>query len=168
MLLDKEHHRQASAAWWAHAELAKDWMLTQDADEAKHHDAWEKHVADALEMVHAPSLGRPPADLARLLAQVAVAAPATCALRSMSRDEADRRIGTCLAAARVGHAFLALFNVPEIRALLLGINPAERIGGECWSMRATAACKLSSTSSRIYFARIVMWNRKSSARTFAR
>ncbi len=125
MLLDKEHHRQASAAWWAHAELAKDWMLTQDADEAKHHDAWEKHVADALEMVHAPSLGRPPADLARLLAQVAVAAPATCALRSMSRDEADRRIGTCLAAARVGHAFLALFNVPEIRALLLGINHAE-------------------------------------------
>lgn len=125
MLLDKQCHQKASAEWWAHAELSNEWMLSQDADEAKHHDAWEKHVADARDAVRAPSLGRPPADLSRLLALVAIAAPATCALRSLSREESVCRIGTRLAAARVGHAFLALFNIPEIRALLLGINSAE-------------------------------------------
>ncbi|HLY43669.1 MAG TPA: helicase-related protein [Terracidiphilus sp.] len=126
MLLDGRHSQRSSSKWWAYPELAREWMLTQDADEAQQHDAWEKHVAEAREMARSHTLGRPPGDLAILLAQVAVAAPATCALRAFCRDEvAAGVVATRLAAARVGHAFLALFNLPESRSLLQGMNSAE-------------------------------------------
>lgn len=138
MLLDKHYHPEQSSEWWAHSGLWKEWMLAQDQEpeETQHHDAWEKHVAEARKMVQTPPLSRPPADLFRLLAQVAVAAPATCALRSLSRDEPESGVKLRLAAAGVGHAFLALFNVPEVRALLLGINPDERY----WRVVLDYAC----------------------------
>ena len=136
MLLDKHYHPKESSEWWAHPGLWTEWMLAHDPEETQHHDAWEKHVAEAHKMVETPPLSRPPADLLRLLAQVAVAAPATCALRSLSREDSEGGVKIRLAAARVGHAFLALFNVPEVRALLLGINPVQRY----WRVVLEYAC----------------------------
>jgi hypothetical protein len=137
MLLDLIHRREASLAWWSQPDLSKNWMLQQEGDEALQHGAWGKHVLEASDRVRAPNLGRPPADLPRLLAHVAVGAPATCALRSLTRGGADSSIATRLSSARIGHAFLTLFNGPEPRALLLGINDE----GPYWRRVLEYACE---------------------------
>jgi hypothetical protein len=62
-----------------------------------------------------------PADLERVLATLAMGAPAVCALRSLRRQapELDWTGSSLLqAAARVGEGFRTLFNVPETMALL--------------------------------------------------
>ncbi|MGI8520838.1 MAG: helicase-related protein [Actinomycetota bacterium] len=65
-------------------------------------------------------LGRPPENLVSVLARVAVASPATCALRALARmssgqlDEEPVR----LAAARVAWSFRNLFNLPDVIAML--------------------------------------------------
>jgi len=74
-------------------------------------------------------LGRPPDDLARVLARLALASPAVCALRSL------RRLAPSLewdaqpllsAAATVGSGFRTLFNVPESIAILRGDDASDR------------------------------------------
>jgi hypothetical protein len=57
-------------------------------------------------------------------------------IRLILSDEPESGVKLRLAAAGVGHAFLALFNVPEVRALLLGINPDERY----WRVALDYAC----------------------------
>jgi len=73
-----------------------------------------------------PPLGRPPADLMKVLAQIAVAGPGVCALRAL------RRVATSLAwdspallhgAVRVSEGFRTLFNLPETIAFLRGTEP---------------------------------------------
>jgi len=71
----------------------------------------------------APPLGRPPADLARVLAELALAGPGICALRALYRiapgmPKDDPRLLT--AAAHIAGGFRTLFNLPESIALLRG------------------------------------------------
>jgi hypothetical protein len=65
------------------------------------------------------SLGAQPRDLATVLAQVAVGAPSTCALRSLQRlDEFDDPAELMVAAARIGWALRTLFNRPDATAIV--------------------------------------------------
>ncbi len=73
-----------------------------------------------------PPLGRPPADLMHVLAQMAVAGPGVCALRALHRiafsldwDAPELLYG----AVRISEGFRTLFNLPETIALLRGNEP---------------------------------------------
>lgn len=75
-----------------------------------------------------PALGRPPEDLARVLAELALASPAVCAARSLHRVAPDLKwdSGALLGAASlVGAGFRTLFNVPESIAILRGTDSEE-------------------------------------------
>jgi len=67
------------------------------------------------------ALGRPPDDLAEVLARVALGAPAVCALRALRRQRPELPLtdgGLLHAAAEVGDSFRTLFNLPETQGLL--------------------------------------------------
>ena len=76
-------------------------------------------------------LGRPPADLVRIIALVAVAGPAVAALRSLSRVAGEppkasaEVIGLRNSAAKIAWGFGRLFNLPEATILLRGLNREE-------------------------------------------
>ena len=141
MLLDQSLHKRSSRMWWTHEGMDELWTRSDGKeahgmDEADQHDmsGWDKHVAEAralldlefgINEVPVERLGKVPADLLDVLAEAAIAAPAVCALRSFDRGDGARDVGTRLAAGRVGHAFLSHFNVPEVQALLHGINGEE-------------------------------------------
>jgi Helicase conserved C-terminal domain len=140
LLLDQIHHPQASERWWTHEALDEHWTRATgkdahalDADEQQAMSGWDKHVTEARVLLEAkaghPSdaapLGRVPADLLHVLSEAALAAPAVCALRAFERGDCAQDVTTRLAAGRVGHAFLSLFNVPEVQALLHGLNAEE-------------------------------------------
>ena len=84
------------------------------------------HVARFAEFFAATTeLGRPPQDLAEVLAEIALAGPAVCAMRSMHRvvgwAEWDQA-ALSKAAADVGEAFRSLFNIPETISFLRGAD----------------------------------------------
>jgi len=71
-------------------------------------------------------LGRPPADLIKILSMMAVAAPGVCALRALRRQspslawDSDALLH---GAVRISEGFRTLFNLPESIALLRGDEP---------------------------------------------
>ena len=84
----------------------------------------------AQQLVTSPqALGRPPADLAEVLAEMAIGGPGTCALRALTRVAGGPAAGgepwLRQAAATVAWAFRSLFNLPEVTALIRGSNRAE-------------------------------------------
>ena len=86
------------------------------------------HVREAKRLVDktysgSPDLGRPPADLAEVLAARSVAGPATSALRALTRASGPGAAATLAArdaAARIAWSFRTLFNLPEATALIRG------------------------------------------------
>ena len=82
------------------------------------------HLAEARSMVeHGPeALGRPPEDLAAVLAELAVGGPAQCALRTISSVAglplSDQ--STLSNAAWIGAAFRSFFNAPEVTGIIAG------------------------------------------------
>jgi hypothetical protein len=112
-----------SAVAWAGA--ADGWRAggaDHDEDPGAH---FREHVdlfASALRR-DIPPLGRPPEDLARVLAELSLAGPAVCAARSLRRvapELAWDDTALLEAASQVGAGFRTLFNVPESIALLRG------------------------------------------------
>lgn len=92
-------------------------------------DGFLAHHAEARAVLSygAGALGRPPDDLVRVLAEVAVGGPAQCALRAISSVT-----GLTLASERmlweaawVGAAFRSFFNAPEVTGVVVG----SRAGG---------------------------------------
>ena len=106
----------------------------------KSDDGLRAHVAEAKSMLaYGPeALGRPPADLSDVLAELAVSGPAQCALRAISSVTglpiADE--STVLNASRVGAAFRSFFNAPEVTAIVVGgtsdESGADEGGGRYW------------------------------------
>ena len=92
-----------------------------EGDDAGH--GLRTHIAEARAMIdHGPGvLGRPPADLVEVLAELAVGGPAQCALRMISSvcglpvSDDD---GTVEYAAWIGAAFRSFFNSPEVTAVI--------------------------------------------------
>lgn len=88
---------------------------------------------DHLELFHQamdnnldPPLGRPPADLLQVLAQMAVAGPGVCALRAIQRVASSlpwESPALLQGAGRISEGFRTLFNLPETIALLRGAEP---------------------------------------------
>ena len=71
-------------------------------------------------------LGRPPADLIKILSMMAVAAPGVCALRALRRQSPSLDLDSnalLYGAVSVSEGFRTLFNLPESIALLRGDEP---------------------------------------------
>lgn len=85
---------------------------------------WRDHAREAqrtVEGILAEPLGVVPADLLHVLAELAIAGPANCALRALTRganDEVRAEDTIRDAAGSIGHAFRTLFNSPDVQGLL--------------------------------------------------
>ena len=132
ILLDLERHGESTREWFGRRDLANRWNdAERDDDEGSR---WVEHVGEARKLVDAVArgsldLGRPPKDLADVLAVLSVAGPATSALRALTRasdPEAPTASAARDAAARIAWSFRTLFNFPEAMALIRG----ERAGDE--------------------------------------
>ena len=125
LLFDAQNEPRANAAWLGRADLTAVWepklSTVGDADDS----ALEEAVAAARVVVADPSsLGRVPDDLPAVLARLALAAPAVCALRALARvgGGIDHVSSSSLrdGAARAGWGFRTLFNIPEVTAMVRG------------------------------------------------
>ncbi len=128
VLLDLERHRESTLKWFGRRDLPNLWNGA--AQVAEDDSRWADHVGRAKALVDAwrepggrLDLGRPPPDLAQVLAMRSVAGPATSALRALTRAtgaESASAVASRDAAARVAWGFRALFNLPEAMALIRG------------------------------------------------
>ena len=122
LFLDRQHHPGAT-----------DFLLDSDGaacwEGEKAGQGLRAHVAEARAMVDygVEALGRPPDDLAEVLAEVAVGGPAPGALRAISSVTglAVSRRGALSNAARIGAAFRGFFNAPEVTAVVAGTERHE-------------------------------------------
>lgn len=139
ILLD-EKADPAARQWWKDQSLAIKWSgakqereIDQDGevDLPEGPAGWAKHIDEARRMVTDPNykLGRPPQDLVQVVAQLALAGPGVTALRAIARvsggmgqvtDPIRRHV-----AGKVAFGFRALFNAPEVIALIRGQNGDE-------------------------------------------
>lgn len=121
ILMDARSNPELISEWLARPGAAGAWDEGEIGAEAE--SAFGEHVQLAAGSAwDASALGRPPDDLADVLTYLAVAGPANAALRSLARVVGDPRRVTHgsvrSAAARIAWGFRALFNVPEIMALV--------------------------------------------------
>ncbi len=128
ILLDLRLDPASTQQWLAQRSLPTLWTGgEQDEEEGSR---WADHVAAAQQIAASPAaLRRPPADLAQVLAEMAIGGPGTCALRALTRIAGNPAAGgetwARQAAATVAWAFRSLFNLPEVTALIRGANRAE-------------------------------------------
>jgi hypothetical protein len=140
ILFDVRSDPQGSRRWWTDEkdeDLAGAWSGGHEDDENdgaegeySTQSAWAQHVDEARKAAQGlMSLGRPPADLPRVLALIGIAAPGPVALRALRRvaspSNPDDRLGIRVDAARLAFRFPALFNQPESMALVRGIYGEE-------------------------------------------
>lgn len=136
ILLDLQADPEATRAWWAEQDRADRWAGTASSEEDDDESRWADHVEHARQLLEQKGLfdeqlklGPPPDDLPLVLAQMALAAPAISALRAIGRVAGGREAWSMPelrdSAAHVGWSFLHLFNLPEVTALIRGINQEE-------------------------------------------
>jgi hypothetical protein len=132
-LLDLHLHEQSARAWLGQPGLAAAWrdVAGEAADEEPARaDAWADHVAMLLQTTFEKRLGRQPHDLPEVLAEVALAGPAVCALRALTRMCGDpdvlQRVPIRNKAGWIAFGFRSLFNLPEVTAMLRRETPDER------------------------------------------
>ena len=134
VLLDLERHNQLTREWFDRSDLASRWTGAEEDEEEN--SWWEGHVEEARKLLEASGraglhLGRPPADLAEVLATRSVGGPATSALRALTRASRQKTPTVCVAArdaaARIAWGFRALFNLPEATALVRSEFPDDRV-----------------------------------------
>lgn len=115
--------QQALATGLRLDDLAKTWASGSTGEDQDTAAGWTRHVKLAQRLVKGEiELGPPPADLAQTLAYLAVAGPGVVAARALERVSAGDSTKECpdlrTFAAPLAHAFLSLFNLPEVMALL--------------------------------------------------
>ena len=117
LLLDAAGHGHAVDTWFGHSAADEAWGVdAEDRGFSAHTKvAWQVFTGRLDE-----PLGSVPADLADVLARVALGGPAVCALRSLHAITGlSTTDAACLAgAARVAVGFRSLFNTPDITALV--------------------------------------------------
>jgi hypothetical protein len=132
ILMDLKFDARASRAWLSDPWLAEKWSGGAHVGEESEEDEtnWAAHVEEARRLVASgrQRLGRPPADLSRVLAEMALAGPAVAALRALSRVSGDppEELAVREHAARVAWCFRSLLNLPEVTALVRGTRRGER------------------------------------------
>lgn len=142
MLLDAQFFPDFTRAWWQldqGSSLADEWSgydnNAYDTEGLETDSYWGKHVEEAQRLLRdffskQIQLGRAPADLPRVLAQMSVAGLGVVSFRTLLRvtgklispDDAKRATTN---AARIAKSFLFLFNLPESMALIRSLNRAE-------------------------------------------
>lgn len=133
MLLDWHCDPEVTQAWFDQADLAGKWKGRQSSgieEQPEDESLWAEHVHHAYQVRElVAGLGRPPADLVEVLAQVAISSPAITALRSLARvigqREALLNVQIRNKAAEIAWSFRSLFNQPEVTTLLRGMNRQE-------------------------------------------
>ncbi len=138
ILLDYLKSPGDTRAFWHHPKLATEWSGEDDrtdADgEAETESAWAEHVALAKALLadagrpDVRPLGAPPADLLDVLAKLTVGNPAVLSARSLGHVlglQSCRDVEVRLAAGRIAWRIRNLFNLPEVIALVRGLNRAE-------------------------------------------
>ena len=131
ILLDLERYGESTIEWFARGDLPSRWNGAEEDDDEG--SRWVHHVREAKTLVDSAArgpldLGRPPADLADVLAERSVAGPATSALRALTRasgPETPAALAARDAAARIAWNFRALFNLPEATSLIRGERPGD-------------------------------------------
>ena len=131
ILLDLERHGESTREWFDRWDLPSRWNGAKKDDDKG--SKWEEHVRRAKSLVDAAAhgfldLGRPPEDLAEVLAIRSVAGPATSALRALTRASGPNpptAPAVRYAAARIAWSFRTLFNLPEATALIRGERPRD-------------------------------------------
>ncbi|MDQ3818009.1 MAG: hypothetical protein M3362_09985 [Acidobacteriota bacterium] len=138
ILLDLQFDKKATREWLMQIGLAEVWSGesgTEEEDGERSH--WSEHVDYARKLIGGHlRLGRQPNDLALILAQMALSAPGTTALRALSRVTGGLKTAISpeirTSAAQVGWSFRRLFNLPEAIALLRGMNKSEKPEKPYW------------------------------------
>ena len=133
MLLDRKVHPSSCETL-----LARNAAYLWEGDQAG--TGLRAHIAEAKAMVEhgSEALGRPPNDLAKVLAELAVGGPAQCALRMISSVSELPIAHDCVVsnAARIGAAFRSFFNAPEVTAVIVDADSeesdADERGGRYW------------------------------------
>ena len=131
ILLDLDRHDESTRKWFRRRDLPIRWNGAEEDDDEG--SRWVDHVREAKRLADdavggSPDLGRPPADLAEVLARRSVAGPATSALRALTRASAPGTAAALAArdaAARIAWSFRTLFNLPEATALIRGERPGD-------------------------------------------
>ena len=121
LLLDAQADPNHTNGWLERAEAQRAWDDGEKGSDAD--SAFAAHVELARDAAHQlEGFGQPPDDLLDVLARIAISSPANVALRSLARTLGDqRRVAEAPvrdAAARIAWGFRALFNVPEVMALV--------------------------------------------------
>ena len=122
LLLDRQLHPLATNFL-----LAPDGAFHWEGDQPE--QGLHAHLAEARAMVNygPEALGRPPNDLAAVLAELAIGGPAQCALRMIS-SVAGLPIShnrTLTNAVWISAGFRSFFNAPEVTAVVVGRSPEE-------------------------------------------
>lgn len=125
IMLDRATDTKTTEAWFASPPaLADAW--SSDQEERK---GWLEHVSYAAEFATGKKRpeGRVPEDLPELLALVAVAGPANCALRALGHTVQTTLTDDALrhSAGKTAWGFRSLFNTPDVIALIRGMNGEE-------------------------------------------
>jgi hypothetical protein len=136
ILLDLARDPDRAEAWWARDgwEFYGVWGSSApgDDDDAESDAALDEHVERARALARGEiELGRPPKDLTRVLAQLALGAPATCALRALMRfvptDATDEEVDHMVdSAGQIAWGFRTYFNQAETMALVRGLDDDSR------------------------------------------
>ncbi len=127
ILMDLERDGALTREWFADPNLAAVWSGAESKEEED--SRWGDHVTAAKQVIEPTlELGRPPDDLADVVAGLAVAGPAVCALRALTRGS-DVGARTDLRAqdraGQIAWGFRTLLNQPEAMALIRGARQGD-------------------------------------------
>jgi hypothetical protein len=133
ILLDLWHAPAHTRDWFGQDDLAWQWA-GRDADSDDKETRWDDHIDQAWQLAREwvegkLALGPQPADLPKVLAQLALAGLGVASLRALARVTggsvalSNRQVHN--SAGQVAWAFLSLFNLPESMALVRGLNREE-------------------------------------------
>ena len=138
LVLDLLEDPAAAKRFWFQGSLPEAWFGEQAAQAEEGQEepetAWAEHVRQAQDLLKDACrpgirpLGQPPKDLVDAMAKACLGNPAVAALRSLARvlnGSTPRDVHIRLAAGRVAWRIRNLFNLPEVIALIRGLNGAE-------------------------------------------
>jgi hypothetical protein len=123
LLLDKEFDGAKFSRWFAQPTLPQIWSGDKEVSNLHTTRGWTRHVKLVKQIaLGQEKLGSPPEDLADIVAALALAGPGVVAMRMLERVMPDGTIGDVddirNFAGPLAHAFLHLFNLPEVMCLL--------------------------------------------------
>lgn len=130
LLLDASEHPGDVRRWLDQEGLSSIWLGQVPHQDEDHASGFSEHIRLAQAVVEGRiELGHPPEDLSEVLAYLAVAGPGVASLRALRRicaglPRKGEQGGRTLAAP-LAHAFLHLFNLPEVMYLLRDRNAEE-------------------------------------------